>query len=106
MVQDNPDLPADTPAVINAALQDIQRYVADHGQSLADFPPMPLPVDEAPLHQQARVIREERCYDRARLDRFVQDSRPCLNDAQEQVFDAVTNAIAALAHEVWLACLL
>ena len=94
IIQDNPDLPADSPNVINAALQDIQRYLADHGQSLAEFPPMPLPVDEAPVHQQPQVIREECCYDRARLDRVVQDNLPCLTEAQRQVYDAITSAMA------------
>ena len=55
-MQDIPDLPADDPAVTKAALQDIQSYLADHGQSLADFAPMPLPTEGAPVHQQLLEI--------------------------------------------------
>ena len=93
-------MPADGAAVINPALQDIQRYLADHGQSLADFPPMPLPADDAPMHQQPQVIREERCYDQAGLQRFIEDSLQSLNEAQRHVYDAVTGAMAAPGQEV------
>ena len=71
-MKENPDLPADDPAVTNPALQEIQSYSADHGQSLAaDLPPMPLPADGAPVHQQPQVIREECCYDQARQQSVV-----------------------------------
>ena len=103
-MQDNPDLPADSPAVLNAALQDIQSYLADHGQSLADFPPMPLPTDDAPVHEQPQLIREELCYDRDRQQATLQEGLPRLNEAQRQAFAAITDAMAAPANEVRLAC--
>ena len=101
-MQANPDLPADSPAVINAALQDIQSYLADHGRSLADFPPMPVPVDDVPVHQQPQLLREELCYDRAQLQTEVQEGLPRLNEAQRHVFDEVTAAMDAPANQVWL----
>jgi len=103
-MQDNPDLPADNPAIINATLQDIQSYLADHGQSLADFPPMPLPNDDAPVHEQPQLIREELCYDKDRLHATVQEGLPLLNEVQRQAFPAITDAMDAPAHEVRTAC--
>ena len=57
------------------------------------------------MHQQPHVIREELSYDQASLRSVVDDDLPCLDEAQRQIFAAVTNAMAAPAPEVWLCCL-
>ena len=101
-MQANPDLQAAGPAAINAALQDIQSYLADHGQSLADFPPMLLPAEDVPVHQQPQLLWEKRSCDRAQLQTKLQESLPLLNDAQHHSFTEVTAAMDAPADQVWL----
>ena len=97
-------MPADSPAVLNAALQDIQSYLADCGQSLADFPPIPMPNYDALVHEQPQIIKEELCYDRDRQQATVQEGLPHLIEAQRQAYTAITDAMAAPAHEVRIAC--
>lgn len=84
-------MPHDDFQVVNGALLDVQRHLLDHGKTLADYPPMPVPQEEiAGIMQQPRIIAEECSYDTALQQAQIDSALPQVNDGQMAVFQQVS----------------
>ena len=72
------------------ALREIDNRLAQHGKSLADFPPMRIPAQTIEI---PRIIREELAYSIPAQALIMNTNQPQLNAGQLHVFDSICAAM-------------
>ena len=79
--------------ILNKVLLDIEYRLQKHGKSLADFPNMPIPLNEKYPYEEARIIMDELDYNVDQLNGIIDANLPVLNVDQLNIYNIVIGAV-------------